>query len=438
MSNRSSRATNPINYKVHRGRARWWLVSMLLALAACSPQSTPTPTLPQATATFQPTQTATAPIPPTLTVPPSPTATSPFRADFPDPSGYTWMVAASGLDLPVDIQNAGDDSGRLFIIEKVGDIRILQDGQLLPTPFLNIRDQVDSRGSEQGLLGLAFHPDYANYGLFYVDYIDLNGNTVVARFHVSADNPDQADPSSEVDILHIQQPYANHNGGQLAFGPDGYLYIGAGDGGSERDPNRTGQNLQTLLGKLLRIDVDHGDPYSIPADNPYVQGGGMPEIWASGLRNPWRFSFDRLTGDLYIGDVGQDAWEEVDTVPTGTTGGLNFGWSYYEGDHTYNDTAPADISFTFPVTEYSHAYGCAITGGYIYRGSAFPAWDGIYIYGDYCSGRIWGLIRTGEDTWQSKQLFSTNARISSFGTDEAGELYLADYGSGSVLKLSHP
>jgi glucose/arabinose dehydrogenase len=295
---------------------------------------------------------------------------------------------------------------------------------------------VKSRGTEQGLLGLAFHPNYATNGTFFVYYIDHNGNSVVARFHVASDDPNRADPASEVDLFHMNQPYANHNGGGLAFGPDGYLYIGSGDGGSEGDPIRTGQNLQTQLGKLLRINVDNGDTASIPPDNPFIGRGGLPEIWAYGLRNPWRFSFDRLTGNLYIGDVGQDAWEEVDFVLAGTAGGLNFGWSYFEGTHPYQDQPPASATFTWPVTEYSHTDGCAVTGGYVYRGTALPEWQGIYFYGDYCSGNVWGLIQTSQDKWESKSLFMTGAKITTFGVDEAGEIYLSDYGTGTILRLT--
>jgi glucose/arabinose dehydrogenase len=303
-------------------------------------------------------------------------------------------------------------------------------------PFLDINGEVNSNGTEQGLLGLAFHPHYAQNGSFFVYYIDTNGNSVVARFHVSANDPNAADPTSEVDIYHINQPYPNHNGGGLAFGPDGYLYIGSGDGGSEGDPNRTGQNLQTLLGKLLRINVDSGDTATIPPDNPFIGKGGLPEIWAYGLRNPWRFSFDHLTGNLFIGDVGQDAWEEMDFVPAGTHGGMNFGWSFYEGMHPYQDTPPANAVFTWPVSEYSHADGCAVTGGYVYRGTALPELQGIYFYGDYCSGNVWGLIETSLDKWQSRILFTTSAKITTFGVDEAGELYMTDYGTGRILRLS--
>ena len=335
----------------------------------------------------------------------------------------------------MDIQNAGDGSGRLFILEKRGQIRILQNNQLLPVPFLDIQNEVGSQHTEQGLLGLAFHLKYAETGLFFVNYTDGNGNTVIARFHVSADDPNRADPTSEVDLIHVDQPYANHNGGGLAFGPDGYLYIGLGDGGSAGDPLGNGQNLQTLLGKMLRIDVDHGDKYAIPPDNPFAGGGGLPEIWAYGLRNPWRFSFDRLIGNLYIADVGQDAWEEIDVVPAGTPGGINFGWSYYEGNHPYKNGPPADVNFTFPAAEYSHADGCSVSGGDVYRGSALPEWQGVYFYGDYCSGNIWGLIHTADNAWQTKIMFTTGMKINTFGVDEAGEVYLADYGSGTLLRL---
>jgi glucose/arabinose dehydrogenase len=422
-------------------------LALFVSLSACAGQPTvvlPSPTQPQPpnvspvppTDTPTPAPSATPGLPPTFTPTYTPTV-SPFLSGFPDPSAYTWTTIVSGLDIPLDIQNAGDGSGRLFIVEKRGIILILQKDQLLSQPFLDITGEVKSDGVEQGLLGLAFHPLYTQNGTFFVDYIDLNGNSVVARFHAATDNPNRADPASEADILHITQPYPNHNGGGLAFGPNGYLYIGSGDGGSEGDPNRTGQNLQTLLGKLLRIDVDSGDPYTIPADNPFIGQTAPPEIWAYGLRNPWRFSFDRLTGNLYIADVGQDAWEEVDFVPAGTPGGLNFGWSYFEGLHPYQDVPPANAVFTKPVIEYSHDYGCAVTGGYVYRGKALPEWQGVYFYGDFCSGNIWGLIQTSQGQWQSKIQFKTDVKITSFGVDEAGELYISDYATGRILRLTH-
>ncbi len=409
-----------------------------VALTACGPITAAQPLV--ATATALPGQATTEPA--TATVPAisttsAPTAASvPDQPSFPDPAGVEWAPVVVGLNQPVDIQNAGDGSGRLFVVEKIGRILILKDGQVSADPFLDIQDKVRSQESERGLLGLAFHPNYRENGLFFVNYIDLNGNTVIARFHVSANDPNKADPASETDLIHVDQPYPNHNGGSMVFGPDGYLYMGLGDGGSGGDPLRNGQNLQILLGKILRIDVDHGDPYTIPADNPFANGGGLREIWAYGLRNPWRFSFDKATGNLYIADVGQDAWEEVDFVPAGTPGPLNFGWSYFEGTHPFNDQPPVDAAIIQPVVEYSHSEGCSVTGGYVYRGTAIPEWQGVYFYGDYCSGNVWGLIRMGDNTWQSKLLFQTGAKISTFGVDEAGELYLADLGNNSILRLS--
>lgn len=395
-------------------------------------------------------------VPPSLTPPPplslpvptgiqEYTPTSGFAAGLPDPSGYSWQPVISGLDLPVDIQNAGDDSGRLFVVEKRGRIRILQNGQLLPVPFLDIQARVGSQSTEQGLLGLAFHPSYAASGLFFVNYIDLDGNTVIARFKVSASDPNRADSTSEVQLLRVEQPYTNHNGGQLAFSPDGYLYIGMGDGGSSGDPHGNGQSLETWLGKLLRIDVDRGERYTIPPDNPFARGGGLSEIWAYGLRNPWRFSFDRQTGDLYIGDVGQDKWEEIGFLPAGSPGGANFGWNYYEGNHPFRGQPLVSVKFVWPIIEYPHGgmppgqmSGCSVTGGIVYRGAALPDWQGTYIFGDFCNGLVFGLVRTSENSWQAGVLFDSGVAISTFGMDEAGEVYLADYDIGSVYRLGRP
>ncbi len=370
--------------------------------------------------------TALAPTPtPVLTFRASPTPTPPEE--------YAWVRVVGGLNQPLDIQHAGDGSGRLFIVEREGTIRVLLNGMLQEQVFLDIRDRVGHRGAEQGLLGLAFHPRFAENGLFFVNYTDRRGNTVIARFHLSGD-PNRADPAGEKQLLYIEQPYANHNGGGLAFGPDGYLYIGLGDGGSAGDPHGNAQSPNTLLGKILRLDVDHGDPYAVPADNPFVQGGGRKEIWAYGLRNPWRFSFDALTGDLYIADVGQNAWEEVDFLPAGSPGGANFGWNYFEGTHPYAGAPPAGLSVIPPVTEYDHGQGCSITGGLVYRGEALPEWQGIYLYGDFCTGYIWGLVNAGGN-WQVKRLFETGFAISTFGQDESGEIYLADYRGGAVYRL---
>jgi glucose/arabinose dehydrogenase len=353
--------------------------------------------------------------------------------EFPNPVDYQWATVADGLSSPIGITHAGDGTNRMFVIEQEGVIRILQNEQLLPNPFLDIRTQVNSGPNEAGLLGIAFHPNYAENGLFFINYTDNNRNSVVSRLKVSSD-PNIADLTSENIILQVRQPHANHNGGHLLFGPDGYLYIGFGDGGSAGDPDGNGQNVSTLLGSMLRLDVDNGNLYAIPPDNPYVDGSGLPEIWASGLRNPWRYSFDRSTGDLYIGDVGQNQWEEIHFWEAGSPNGANFGWNFWEGFHPYQGTPPKDAEFEFPIWEYGHDLGCSVTGGYVYRGS-IPEWQGIYIYGDFCSGNIWGLLRDNDNVWQNTRLFETNFNITSFGEDEAGEIYLVDR-SGSIYKLA--
>lgn len=342
---------------------------------------------------------------------------------FPNSSDYEWRLITSGLNRPVDIQSAFDGSGRLFILEKFGTIRVLENGGLAAQPFLDISDRVNDNSNEMGLLGLAFHPDYKQNGFLYVNYTGAGGNTFISRFQASGN---AADPNSGKTLLTIDQPFPNHNGGAVAFGPDGYLYLGLGDGGSAGDPQKNGQNTNSLLGKVLRIDVDSGDPYAIPADNPFGN-----EVWAYGLRNPWRMSFDRARGDLWIGDVGQGAWEEIDILPAGSQGGANFGWSIMEGSHGY-DGGPQP-GLLLPVTEYSHAYGCSVTGGYVYRG-AMPEWNGIYLYGDYCTGTIWGLLPSAGG-WQNQVLFETRANITSFGTDEAGEIYFAG-DNGNIYNLT--
>lgn len=396
---------------------------LVFSLLACSGQNTAVP----ATST-QTTETVSAP----STISDSPVSTNtpgtntPANSGtFPDPNAYQWQQITSGLERPVDLQP--DGSGRLFIVEKAGRIRILQNGQLVDQPFLDITDRVGSSGNEQGLLGLAFHPQYAQNGRFFVNYTDTNGNTVIARYQVSSD-PNRADSNSEVKLLGVDQPFPNHNGGGLAFGPDGYLYAGLGDGGSQGDPFGNAQNTKVLLGKILRLDVDSAEPYAVPSDNPFGN-----EVWAYGLRNPWRFSFDKKTKDLYIGDVGQNTWEEIDYLPAGSPGGTNFGWSLREGAHDYNGSASPDL--TEPVAEYSHQEGgCSVTGGYVYRGSSMPEWNGIYLYGDYCTGIIWGLIRSN-DGWQKQQLFDVDFTITSFGQDKAGEIYAVS-DSGGVYRLA--
>jgi glucose/arabinose dehydrogenase len=426
------------------------LVLLIFLLVACGGPAQTTPTIPPPVSTptiSNPTQlpvgpslpapSALSPVPAASPSPPKgPTqSTATHSGGFPDPQAYAWRPFATNLDQPVGIFNAGDGSNRLFIIEQKGRIRILQDGLPLTVPFLDITDRVGSNGSERGLLGLAFHPDYAKSGVFYVNYTDKAGNTVIASFKVSSNDPNQADPKSEKRLLYVQQPFPNHNGGEMTFGPDGFLYMGLGDGGSGGDPYGNGQSLNTLLGKILRIDVDHGQPYAIPPDNPFANGGGKPEIWAYGLRNPWRFSFDRQTNDLYIGDVGQDLWEEIDFLPAGSPGGSNFGWNYFEGLHPYsNQGPPAGMVFVNPVAEYSHDIGCSVTGGVVYRGQALPEWQGIYLYGDYCSGWVRGLYRNAQGDWLTTQLFENLGPITSFGEDESGEVYLAIH-SGSILQL---
>lgn len=403
---------------------------------ATSPTIASSPT--EIPARSEPTVTQAAP--PTHTAPPPiPTPTSPVEmtvpSEFPVPGNYQWLQIAGNLLRPIGLANAGDGLGRLFIIEQAGVIRVLQDGDLLPVPFLDISDQVDCCG-ERGLLGLAFHPEYARNGEFFVHYSDLNGDTVLARFQVDlAERPDQADPDSQVIILRVAQPYGNHNGGTVAFGLDGYLYLGLGDGGSGGDPLGNAQNLDSLLGKLLRLDVDSGDPYAIPPDNPYAQGGGAPEIWTSGLRNPWRFSFDRLTGDLFIGDVGQSSWEEIDFLPAGGPGGANFGWNYREGAHPFSASSPpGELLLTDPVAEYGRDQGITVIGGVVYRGGQLPEWEGIYLYGDYGSGFIWGLFQGADGSWRNAVLFETGSSITSFGQDENGEVYYVDL-AGNLFRL---
>jgi glucose/arabinose dehydrogenase len=339
------------------------------------------------------------------------------------------------LEQPVDIESAGDASGRLFVIERAGRIRIIQEGELVEEPFLDIQSKILSFGSEQGLLGVAFDPEYAQNGRFYVNYTDERGDTVIARYQAaSAEEPNLADPASEEILLQVAQPFLNHNGGSMVFGRDGYLYMGLGDGGSGGDPFNNGQSVNTLLGKILRVDVSEGDPYTVPADNPFASGGGTPEIWQYGLRNPWRIAFDRQSGNLYIADVGQNEWEEINFVPAGTGAGLNFGWNVMEGNHLFGGGPTHDL--VLPIAEYSHREGgCSVTGGEVYRGQAMPEWNGVYLYGDYCSGMIWGLLPAAEG-WRNELLFHEGFRITSFGLDEAGEVYLATYSDGGIYQLA--
>ena len=364
-----------------------------------------------------------------------------------DPAKISFQEAASGLASPVYITNAGDGSGRIFVVEQTGYIRILKNGAVLGTPFLDIHTIIKS-GGEQGLLALAFHPSYGTNSMFFVAYTaprngDATGsNLVLEKFSVSSNNPDLANPNSGVILLTISHPVnTNHNGGTLAFGGDGYLYWSTGDGGSGGDPSNNAQQLNNLLGKLLRIDVNSGAPYGIPTSNPFYSNPDpnvKKEIWAYGLRNPWRISFDGLTHDLYIGDVGQSNREEVDFQLASSTGGENYGWRVMEGSICYNPASGCNQSGKIlPVTEYNHTLGCSITSGYVYRGLNFPSLTGYYFYGDYCSGRLFNLYNDPTLGWTSVQLADTPYTLSTFGEDEQGELYLADYGTGKLYNIRY-
>lgn len=366
--------------------------------------------------------------------------------------GISLSPVAGGFIQPLHVTHAGDNTGRLFVVEQGGRIRILDNGTLLPTPFLDITARVLS-GGEQGLHSVAFPPGYAAKRYFYVHYTapppaapPPAGINVVARYRLLPGDNNAADPASEEILLTIPQPFSNHNGGLLLFGPDGFLYIGKGDGGSGGDPFGNAQNLilrpdnAALLGKMLRIDTESAAvPYGIPANNPFVGNAQIPpEIWASGLRNPWRFSFDRLTGDLYIGDVGQNAIEEIDFQAAASAGGENYGWDIMEGLSCFEGLGCNGPGLALPIAQYDHTLGeCSVTGGFVYRGASFPALQGIYLYGDFCTGRIWGSRQQGAIR-ETEVLLLPSAPavgISSFGEDEAGEIYLTDYSTGNLLRI---
>ncbi|HSL33399.1 MAG TPA: PQQ-dependent sugar dehydrogenase, partial [Candidatus Limnocylindrales bacterium] len=341
---------------------------------------------------------------------------------------------------PVFVTHAGDGSGRLFIVEQTGRIRILQSGTVRSTPFLNLSAKI-STGGERGLLGLAFHPSYPQNGKFYVNYTNTAGDTVVAQHTVSTGNPNVANATGTT-LLTIDQPYSNHNGGMLAFGPDRYLYIGMGDGGSSGDPGNRAQSLNYLLGKILRIDVDNkdaGKQYATPSGNPFDGAtAGLDEIWAYGVRNPWRFSFDRRLGDLWIGDVGQNRWEEIDraTAASGGGRGVNYGWRVMEGNACYNPSSGCNTSGkTKPIAVYSHSVGCSVTGGYVYRGLDYHFLVGGYLFGDFCSGRIWALRAHGSSPQTPVLMADTSLNISSFGEGQDGKLYVTDLGSGDIWQV---
>jgi hypothetical protein len=367
-------------------------------------------------------------------------------------------LLALGLSSPTHVTPAGDGSGRLFITERAGTIRIFDGAQLLATPFLDITTLVSCCTGEQGMFSTAFHPDYETNGFFYVSYTDNDGDTVIERYTVSG-NPNVADPASGLLILAVDQPFPAHNNGQIAFGPDGYLYIGMGDGGGPGDPNNNGQSINTLLGKILRVDVDSGTPYTIPLDNPYVGIPGEDEIWAIGLRNPWRFSFDRLTGDLFIGDVGELRFEEINFQPASSGGCENYGWRLMEANVCFNPATNCSPgvptgcnptgALTLPILFYAHQSNpCdSVTGGFRYRGTEVPAIAGMYLYADYCRGQIFGaqpIQGSGEDVeisgaawpdveWTTTLLLDAPFFLPSFGEDENGELYVLEASPGGKL-----
>ena len=353
------------------------------------------------------------------------------------------VPVADGFDQPLLVLGAGDGSDRLFVAEKEGLLKVVRDGQVDPEPFLDLSDSV-STDSERGLLGVAFPEGFAEHGRFYVSYTARDGTSTISRFLATEDG---ARRDTETVLLRVAQPFANHNGGHVAFGPDGFLYTSLGDGGSGGDPMAHGQNLFTLLGAMLRIDVGESPEssispaeatYAIPRDNPFADGAdALPEIWSYGLRNPWRFSFDRATGDLWIADVGQNAVEEVNFQPASSTGGENWGWNLFEGTAPFppNRQATEDRDdFAWPIVEYGHAVGRSVTGGFVYRGAAFPQMRGVYFYGDFVSGRIWGLVRAADGSASTRELARTDLRVVSFGEDDAGELYIVDFG-GALYRV---
>lgn len=347
---------------------------------------------------------------------------------------FDFEIVIDDLISPVFFTHANDGSGRNFVVLQDGQIVILQSNLLFPAPFLDISDRVNSIGSEQGLLSVAFHPSFSENGRFFVNYTRQgDGATVIAEFNVGSD-PDIASPASERVILTIGQPFGNHNGGQVQFGPDGFLYIGMGDGGSGGDPEGNGQDLSTLLGSILRIDIDNddGNAYDVPEDNPFLgTAGARQETWAYGLRNPWRFSFDRCDGRLFLGDVGQQLWEEIDLIE----GGRNYGWNTMEASRCFGGGACVQGGLELPIGEYSHSGGhCSITGGYVYRGTAVQELIGHYVFADFCSGQFWTLFQSAAGEWIQMQSINTPFSISSFGEDEAGELYAVDLG-GAIYRI---
>ncbi len=398
------------------------MVASATAVATLEPTLTETPAPTDAPPTFTPTPTIT-PTPTATPIPAAPvTAITLQRV-----TDYTFLK-------PTYLTHAGDD--RLFVTEQQGVIRIIQGGQVLPEPFLYIVEAVGSTQYEQGLLSVAFHPNYRGNGRFFVNYTNRNGDTVISAWRVNAENPNVADYGSEQILLTIRQPYANHNGGQIKFGPDGYLYVGMGDGGSANDPLGAGQDLDTLLGKMLRLDVDFNpDGYAIPARNPFVNNdAARNEIWAYGVRNPWRFSFDRLTGDMFMADVGQNQWEEINWQPADSAGGENYGWNIMEASHCFTNSNCDETGLVLPIFEYGHELGCSVTGGYMSRGMADLALYGNYFLADFCQGTIWSLFPDEGGSWQANVVYQGAGNVSSFGEDVHGGLYVVDQ-LGGVYRI---
>ncbi len=402
----------------------WSVVAAALFLAACGSDST-------TDAQLSPSATVTVPGIATDTVTTTPAA--------PEKVEVALAKVVDGLDRPVAIANAGDGSGRLFILEKEGLVRVVKGGALLAEPFLDVRDLVTDSGNEQGLLGIAFHPAYAENGRFFIAFTAAGSNAnSLAEFRAANPDSDRADRDSGRVLLAIPDTRSNHNGGMVAFGPDGYLYFSTGDGGGAGDPDRAGQDLLTLQGKILRLDVDGESPFSVPAGNPFVVwSDARGEIWAYGLRNPWRFSFDRETGDLWIGDVGQNEYEEVNFQSAASKGGENYGWSVMEGTHCFRPANGCDTSGkVLPVYEYSHDEGaCSVTGGYRYRGTAVPELRGLYVFTDYCQRDLLALVPDGAG-WRALTIGRTPGRVTAFGEDEAGEVYLVSDSDGALYRVT--
>jgi glucose/arabinose dehydrogenase len=442
---------------VHVRTIFWILALTLFVITACTGDDDPTPTPIVATpapAAEQPSPTPQPDDPDPTPVDPEPTPEDPTPAPEEEPTPVETPTEAvpeeeaidlygfeidvdevtGGLNAPVGVVSANDGSNRIFIIEKDGTISVVQDGRVQDERFLGIPERVNSGGSEQGLLGLAFHPNFAENNQFFVNYTDTNGDTVISHF-AAEDDGNRGNPESEDIIMQIEQPASNHNGGHLLFGPDGYLYIGMGDGGGAGDTYGNAQNGGTLLGAMLRIDVDGDAPYGIPGDNPFLDNDDVrDEIWAIGLRNPWRYDFDAVTSDLHIADVGQNRIEEVNFQPADSPGGENYGWPIMEGSECYQADDCDQTGLILPVTEYTRDMGCSITGGNVYRGADFPEMAGVYFFSDFCSGNIWGLVNI-DGEWQNRLFLETGFSVTSFGEDESGELYLVDMNSGILYQI---